>query len=158
MAALDSQQLKCMINCDFMLKEKVIGVIPADWTFPLPCNKGLIVNTHPHNYEGEHWISIFNVNNDFIDVFDSLGNLSDKDSIKFGRISQNLPVRYNQRSVQCTNSFLCGYYCIFYHLCRAYQFEFDTLMYFFRTNCIMNDIFVFNFVINTFPLCLSGEV
>lgn len=77
MSALSSVQLKCMIACDPLMKDRIIGVYSADKIQTLEAKKGLVVNTKPSGHKGEHWLAVYKNGNN-VEIFDSLGNLSDK--------------------------------------------------------------------------------
>lgn len=83
MAALLASQLDCMITCDPLMKSNSVGVFPSDQITRLHANQGLIVNTDPHNREGHHWIAAYNVNNERIEIFDSLNNIKLQNQINF---------------------------------------------------------------------------
>lgn len=72
MSALSNVQLKCMIECDPLMSENVLGVFPADQITRLNTYKGLIVNTKPSGHEGEHWLAVYN-DGKSIEIFDSFG-------------------------------------------------------------------------------------
>lgn len=65
-----------MIACD-PLMDNIIGVYSADQIKTLDVYKGPIINTKPSGHEGEHWLAVYN-NGDCVEVFDSLGIMSDK--------------------------------------------------------------------------------
>ena len=157
MAALNTSQLECMINCEPLLKRSVKGVFPADCIPPLHTDEGMIINTEPHNSDGEHWIAVYNVNN-YIEVFDSFGQMSSKGHINFASIARNKPLRFNRMSIQCTDSLFCGYYCIFYLYCKVHNMSFDSFLNVFQKSCKLNDAYVLSFVLDKFSLCLFNHV
>lgn len=71
--ALNSEQLMCMIKCDPLMRENVLGVFPADQLQRLNVGQGLILNTKLHHHP---WLAINNSGN-FVEVFDSLAALTD---------------------------------------------------------------------------------
>lgn len=97
MSALSNIQLKCMITCDPLMKDKIIGVYSADQIKTLDVQKGLIVNTKPSGHEGEHWLAVYN-NGGCVEIFDSLGIMSDKSLIDFYKFESTL--RFNIKRIQ----------------------------------------------------------
>jgi hypothetical protein len=155
MSALSSVQLKCMIACDPLMKDTIIGVYSADKIRRLKAQKGLIVNTKPFGHEGEHWLAVYNDGNN-VEVFDSLGNLSDKSLIEFHKINDKVYV--NQTDIQCTNSSVCGHYCILYLFLRVRDVSFKEFLNLLSPVCEISDAFVLRFITRTFPLCLTNHV
>lgn len=100
MTSLTSEELKCMIACNTFMREKIIGVFPADQIKMLKVNEGLIINTKPFGDEGEHWISVYNAG-DRMEVFDSLVEKSDTSMIDFHKLASN--VYLNEISFQCND-------------------------------------------------------
>lgn len=97
MSALSNIQLKCMITCDPLMKDKIIGVYSADQIKTLDVQKGLIVDTKPSGHEGEHWLAVYN-NGGCVEIFDSLGIMSDKSLIDFYKFVSTL--RFNIKRIQ----------------------------------------------------------
>lgn len=155
MFALSNEQLKCMIRCDPQMRKNIVGVFPADHITKLSDGQGLILNTKPHGHEGQHWIAVYNDGNR-VEVFDSLGVFSDKGQIDFYTLSNNL--YFNQTSIQCIDSLVCGHYCIFYLFLRVRALSFHDFLKFFSVNCEESDAYVFNFINRTFPLCLTQHI
>lgn len=111
MSALSSVQLKCMIACDPLMKDTIIGVYSADKIQKLEAQRGLIVNTKPSGHEGEHWLAVYNDGNN-VEIFDSLGNLSDKSLIEFHKILVNDKIYVNHIDIQCSNSLWTLFYFV----------------------------------------------
>lgn len=155
MSGLSSVQLKCMIACDPLMKDAIIGVYSADKIRTLEARKGFIVNTKPSSHEGEHWIAVYNDGHN-VEVFDSLGNLSDKSLIEFHKINDKIYV--NQTDIQCTNSLVCGHYSILYLFLRVRDVSFQEYFNFLSPICEISDAFVLRFITRTFPLCLTNHV
>lgn len=69
---------------------------------------GYVINTHNHNQPGEHWIAIYNTNNQSF-AFDPLGIYYPKKLIdKF----TNRNVVYNTTQYQDLFTDTCGQYCL----------------------------------------------
>lgn len=86
-----------MITCDPLMKDKIIGVYSADQIKTLDVQKRLIVNTKPPGHEGEHWLAVYN-NGGCVEIFDSLGIMSDKSLIDFYKFVSTL--RFNIKRIQ----------------------------------------------------------
>lgn len=157
MLALSSVQLKCMIACDPLMKDMIIGVYSADKIQKLEAQRGLIVNTKPSGHEGEHWLAVYNDGNN-VEIFDSLGNLSDKSLIEFHKILVNDKIYVNHIDIQCSNSLVCGHYSILYLFLRVRDVSFQEFLNFLSPVCEINDAFVLKFITRTFSLCLTNHV
>lgn len=144
MTALTSHQLECMITCDLLLKSDA--------------NQGLIVNTDPHNREGHHWIAAYNVNNEHIEIFDSLNNRQLQNQVNFKYLANNVPIIINNVDIQCTDSYLCGYYCICFLYFKVRLISFEEFLRFFSNPCKLNDAIVLEFVKRKFSLCLISHM
>lgn len=153
--ALSSEQLMCMIKCDPLMRENVLGVFPADQLQRLNVGQGLILNTKPHHHPGEHWLAIYNSGN-FVEVFDSLAALTDKSEIDFKKIYYN--VHFNKRSIQCFDSLVCGHYSIFYLFLKVRDISFQDFLDMFSPTCEISDDYVYNFINRKFHLCLTNHV
>ena len=112
MTSLLGSQLDCMITCDPLMKLNIAGIFPSDRITRLHANQGLIVNTDPHYREGLHWIAAYNVNNERIEILDSLNNIKLQNQINFKQLAGDVPVYLNNNALQCTDTYSCGYYCI----------------------------------------------
>lgn len=144
-----------MIECDPLMRENVLGVFPADQITRLNTYKGLIVNTKPSGHEGEHWLAVYN-DGKSIEIFDSFGEPNEKYSIDFKTNSNN--VNYNKASIQCHDTFVCGYYSIFYLFFRVRGLSFQEFMSLFSPICKMNDKYVVRFITHTFSRCLTNHL
>lgn len=129
MSALSNIQLKCMMTCDPLMKDKIIGVYSADQIKTLDVQKGLIVNTKPSGHEGEHWLAVYN-NGGCVEIFDSLGIMSDKSLIDFYKFASTL--RFNIKRIQCVNSFVYGHYSVFYPFLKVRGIAFNDFLHFFH--------------------------
>jgi len=83
---------------------------------------GIILNTHPHNKSGEHWISIFiNIKKKEIIYFDSNGNKPPTQVVKLmneikdqgQQLGINFTISENDIEHQETES-ECGMYCLYF--------------------------------------------
>lgn len=158
MTALTSPQLECIIACDLLMKSDIVGVFPSDRITRLQANQGLIVNTDPHNREGHHWIAAYNVNNERIEILDSLSNKMLQKQINFKHLADNVPIIINNSDIQCTDSYLCGYYCICFLFFKVRHTSFEEFLSLFSNTCKVNDAIVLEFVKRKFSLCLTNHV
>ena len=83
---------------------------------------GIILNTHPHYKEGEHWIALFiNIKKKYIIYFDSNGNLPPKEVKKLikkisnqgKQIGIDFDILINKLEHQETQT-ECGMYCLYF--------------------------------------------
>ena len=121
MSWLSNRQLinKVRKNANDATKKAFPGVYPIDRlpkSLPhLPMF--LIVNTHSHNLNGEHWKAIFIDKNRYGEVFDSLAqptsNILNRWMNRFTR-----KWRRNSKTFQHASSSTCGAYSLYYVLSR----------------------------------------
>ena len=152
--SLRTTQLQCMIQCDPLMQKQIVGVYPADRIPSLKLNQGMIVNTDPHYLDGTHWLAIFNVNDLYLEIFDSLGIYQQTEFLKQ---TVRIPIKYSSHTIQCQNSMYCGYYCIAYLFYRVRGTSLHMFLDMFSDKCYLNDLFVFQFIYKMFPLCLLNH-
>lgn len=121
MSWLSNRQLiyKVRKNANDTTKKAFLGVYPID-KLPkfipyLPVF--LIVNTHTHNLNGEHWKAIFINKNRYGEVFDSLAQPTSEILIRWmNRFTRKW--RTNRKTFQHDSSSTCGAYSLYYVLSR----------------------------------------
>ena len=95
------------------LGEVFVGVFSRD-TIPLqlPNKFAMVVNTHPSNKPGEHWVAFY-VDRREGEYFDSYGFPPPPDfEILLDKYS--VTQSYNRHQLQDYFSFVCGQFCIYY--------------------------------------------
>lgn len=110
----------------------------------------LVVNTHPSNMPGEHWLGVYFTKQGHGYFFDSFGNPPTHvqfppDINKF--LKQNCTdVIYSTKQVQDDDSTACGQHTVFflYHIQRGLSYENFIDKY--GSNLICNDTMVCRFV------------
>ena len=144
MAALKTEQLECLLDCVIPNTTRPLGVFPAnciplrrdasDGVLSLRTNIAnaterhphldvghnycFILNTHPNNKPGEHWLAFFfNSNTGKLEYFDSFGfPISVYENVHAAMSSCDLfpiCVRVNTLGmIQSTTSTVCGHFCI----------------------------------------------
>ena len=99
----------------------------------------LIVNLDTSSHKGSHWLAI-RVDKRSVEIFDPLGFKLDKwPSIPLPLIDFVRKISYRRklllsRELQSKNSFLCGFYCVFYFLSREIS-SFHSIV-----NCFSHDL------------------
>jgi hypothetical protein len=144
MAALKTEQLECLLDCVIPNTTRPLGVFPANCIplrrdasngvlslrtnianaverhphLDLGHNYCFILNTHPNNAPGEHWLAFFfNSNTRKLEYFDSFGlPISVYEHVHAAMSSCDLfpiCVRVNTLGmIQSTTSTVCGHFCI----------------------------------------------
>lgn len=155
---MNTMQLECMINCDELMKDKIVGIFAADQIPKIVRNRpmGFICNTENHFENGAHWIAFF-INEERRGIFfDSFAHSPDYYSRHFLKFFEHnaISLEINQKRLQSENSSVCGQYCIFILslLCREY--DLTNIHDFFSDNHQANDIFVFNVIGKTYSHCI----
>jgi hypothetical protein len=144
MAALKTEQLECLLDCVIPNAARPLGVFPANCIplrrdasagvlglrtnianaterhppLELDHKYGFILNTHPSNAPGEHWLAFFfNSNNKKLEYFDSFGfAISVYEHVHSAMSTCDLlPICVSANTVgmtQSTSSSVCGHFCV----------------------------------------------
>jgi Adenovirus endoprotease len=144
MAALKTEQLECLLDCVIPNTTRPLGVFPANCIplrrdasngvlslrtnianaverhphLDLGHNYCFILNTHPNNAPGEHWLAfLFNSNTRKLEYFDSFGlPISVYENVHVAMSSCDLlPICMCVNTlgmIQSTTSTVCGHFCI----------------------------------------------
>ena len=158
---MNSLQIKSILRP--ILGESFGGVFASD-LLPSKIDKRpcyLVVNTHDHNREGEHWVGMIveDEGDGRSNFFDSYGHEPDflfypEFFINF--LSANSSeIRYNKLQVQDDDSSACGAHVIFF-LCQRFKgLSFQEVMRLYSDNLKKNDDYVTKFV-KKCAKCVSG--
>ena len=113
---IDNFALQQFINRILLLKFRYLGSFPSDYVPTLDNDTFAIINTHPSNMQGEHWIMIANSRQKLY-FADSLGRK------KYSFLKQ----QYEQMMPEPLKSHpsVCGFYTIYaaFHLFKFRQEE-----------------------------------
>lgn len=125
------------------------GVVACD---ELPGNKlrdfpaSYVVNTHPRNKPGEHWLALYVDDDKTGEFFDSYGNPPDyiyfPDSINIFLQKNCDRIVFNAVQVQDPLSAMCGQHCFFYLHHRSKGIPFSRIIALYSDNLKMNDFMV----------------
>ena len=147
---MNTKQIQCVINCDEVMKNIVVGVYARD---QIPQNipntpYGYIVNTDASDKRGAHWLAVLIDSNNKGEFFDSYGH-----SPQF----YNFPfeLSYNSKRLQSSYSLVCGHYCLYYLLNRCRNISMKTIVNIFGSEYNDNDSYVSKYIENAFPFCFS---
>jgi hypothetical protein len=155
---MNTSQLQCCIDCDPLLAKHVIGVFAAD-RLPrsltrYPC--GFIANTDNYSQPGTHWCVFYFTAPGVVEFFDTYGQRPGSYNRHFvDYISRFTKVTFNERQLQSDVSNVCGLYCLFYLLHRLRGKSFRAIVNIFASNTYENDAFVYQFMMSSFPHCVS---
>lgn len=116
---------------DIVLKnsEHFGGVFPADSINILKNDKLYILNTDPHQKEGQHWVALY-MNENLCEFFDSFGKPPGyyhkywHDCL----LAKSKKYIYNRSILQNPSSGDCGKFCIFYVVLRSKGICFKTIL------------------------------
>lgn len=157
---MDTNTIRCMVNCDQTLLQQMIGIFSVDeipkqrfTSFPI----SFIINTDIKSGPGKHWVA-FHASNHRGEFFDSYGL---KPSFYSDRVldfctSNNLTLLYNDKRLQSKDSKTCGYYCMYYLVNRCRGVPLNEIVRPFSDDYNNNDLFVSDVITNTFPYCAGG--
>ena len=158
---MNTSQLQCMIACDPLLRDSVLGVFAADQlprSLPThPC--GFIVNTDNSNQPGPHWLA-FVTDDSGVDCFDSYGRSpgSYNPLLSMWIHRYNKKVRVNATRLQSDSSNVCGLYCVlFLHDRLAGRTMSEIVNAWWSPDLRANDQFILNFMSKVFAHCFARE-
>ena len=122
----------------------------------------MIVNTHPSDKPGEHWLAIYITKQQQGYFFDSFGNPPDYDMfpLEIGHFINNncYNVSYSRKQVQNISSTTCGQHCVFF-LCHIQKgMSYDRVIRVYSDNLVKNDSMVCRFVSKIQPSVCCGDI
>lgn len=147
---MNTSQLKCVINCDSVMKKMIKGVFARDEipseisSFP----SGFIVNTDDGHHVGRHWLAFYFESKIKTEFFDSYGHSPDYFSFEGNT--------YNDKRLQSSKSIVCGQYCLYYLLNRCRGVPMKSITKPFGNDLEENDNFVNEYITNSFPHCFHS--
>jgi len=123
-----------------------VGAFPLD-NIPKPRTLpyGVIVNTHPSQLPGEHWVAIFITKDGLGEYFDSFGLPPLKKQLNDFLEVNTKAWLYNKHALQHITSDTCGNYCILFMKYRFKGMSFCRLLSMFTTNKKTNDVIISSF-------------
>ena len=159
---MNTSQLQCIISCDPVLRERVLGVFAADQlptAVPyIPC--GFIANTDIKSQSGTHWLAFF-IENNTVDCFDSYGQHPGVYNALFSAWMQNqsLNVRVNQTRLQSDTSSVCGLYCVYFLRQRLLGHSMKCIIERFNvTDFEANDRYIFDMFSDIYSHCVHNVI
>lgn len=148
MSWLSDKQIceKVRKNANVETKEAFYGVYPIDdlpqFIPHLPIF--IVVNTHTHNLEGEHWKTVFINKQRYGEVFDSLAQPMNNLLIRWmNRFTHSW--KTNRKVYQHLKSTTCGAYALYYILKRLDYPSLDTFCKSFTPSINNNECLVQSF-------------
>lgn len=111
---LDSNLKKCSITAEFYRGICSINTIPVLKNVK-PCF--MIVNTDLAEGEGTHWIVLFFLRTNYVEIFDSLGQQPQAYGEHFIRYMKKQPTIefvYGKQRLQSLDSNVCGAHCLLF--------------------------------------------
>jgi len=158
---MNSNQLRCIINCDHELRHFISGVFARD-QIPQYINQsccGFISNTDKSQDKGQHWVAFYVTSSTTGFFFDSYGNHPAFYAKEFEDFftRNGLTLQYNNIRLQSYNSNVCGHYVCLYLLLQSRNIPIQQMLRLFNEHHTSNDIFVHDFIHNAFSCCLNHD-
>ena len=149
---MNSEQIDKALRSDDTVKEVYVGTFPADL---LPNPKefpgAYIANTQPSRMSREHWVAFYCDNNE-VECFDSYGkNPTDYSDYIAKWVDDEYQV-IQIEVLQAHDSTVCGQYCMFFILVRAYGFSYQDVLSALTSDSRVNDKFICKFINKFFKL------
>lgn len=158
---MNTSQLRCIISCDPVLRERVLGVFAADQlptVLPYsPC--GFIVNTDVSSQPGTHWLAFF-VRDNIVECFDSYGQHLGVYNALFSPWMQRLArsVRVNRTRLQSDTSNVCGLYCVYFLRQRLLGHSMRHIVQRFSvTDLEANDRYILDMLAGIYSHCVQND-
>lgn len=158
---MNTSQLQCIISCDPVLRDDILGVFAADHlpsVLPAtPC--GFIVNTDISSRPGTHWLALF-VRDNTVDFFDSYGQSPRAYDPSFTRwiYQRGLRARINRKRMQSDFSNVCGLYCLYFLRQRLLGRSMTQIVeQFDTTNLGMNDRNILDVFRRVYAYCVQND-
>ena len=158
---MNTSQLQCIISCDPVLRESVLGVFSADQlpkVVPFsPC--GFIANTDIKSQPGTHWLAFFIVDKT-VECFDSYGQHPGVYNalLSAWMQKQNRSVLINQTRLQSDTSNVCGLYCVYFLRQRLLGHSMKCIIERFSlTDFGANDSSIFDMFSTIYSHCVQNE-
>lgn len=160
---MNTSQLECIISCDHVLRDSVLGVFAADQlpnTIPtLPC--GFIANTDISSRPGQHWIAFFIKDDYVIECFDSYG----QNPVAYNRLFTSWIRRHaktvlvSEQRLQSDYSNVCGLYAVYFLHQRLLGEGMDQILDTFdKSDTEENDNYILNLFSRVYPNCVHNEL
>ena len=156
---MDTRQINAILSQE--LGNVFLGVFARDEIpLHLPPTFAMVVNTHPSNKPGEHWVAFYvdrNIRCVEGEYFDSYGLPPPPDfELLLDRCCLNY--KFNRHQLQDYFSFVCGQYCIYYLYHRFHGESLGSICSRLREAGDKNDSIVANFVSQNWgPLPCGGQ-
>ena len=120
MLELNSIQLNKILQRDKITKKIFLGVFSRDYLpkkLKYPCC--FIVNTHPSNKPGEHWLAFFYSKSGYCYFFDSYGLSPNYYGLQSYIEKTSKGYSFNSKRLQSFTSNTCGFYAFIFILLKA---------------------------------------
>jgi len=142
---MNEVQISGLLRQDLKTAKQFLGVFAADEVqhispkqYPLM----FVANTAPRSHPGKHWVAFHYIKRNHVEFFDSLGKKPELYGFQYKHYT------YNSHTLQSHDSSVCGFYVIYYMLCKANGYSMDEIISNFAENRDANDNAVVSFVQN----------
>ena len=119
------------------------NVLPRIICYPV----AIVINTHPSNKEGEHWLAMYFDKTRFCEFFDSFGFGPDYYDLDGYVKTFSTNYAFNKTQLQSLDSDTCGYYCLNFILlkCRGFSLQ-EIISSFDKNDFKKNDTLIRNII------------
>ncbi len=151
---MNGTQIESALRSDKFVDGVLVGIFAADQLPPKEYPGAYIVNTDESHQPGQHWVAFY-TDREATECFDSFGQDPSKYSPKIAEwLKGEFKVVQNE-DLQSQDSTVCGQYCMYFVLLRAYGFSYEDVLSSFTKDPSTNDKFVCKFVNKFFRLKTS---
>ena len=140
---MNTQELESYLK-HIICKNKYFGGVLAANELPSAVDKKpcfFIVNIDENWKKGRHWVVLYFPDIGLPNFFDSLG----MSPVHYNHIFNFLLLKeggkywYNCKRLQNFNSMYCGYYCLYFILCRCINIDYSDFILLFSDDLLNND-------------------
>lgn len=149
---MNTLQLTSILTSNPFTQNSFYGVLACDQLPKGKIKKNpalIIVNTHPQNYPGEHWLGLY-LKDGSGEFFDSYGYPPDfsyfpKTTMEF-LFKNSTQTVFNNQQLQGPKTATCGHHCVFFLYHRSKGLAYREILQLFCENVDKNDYMVYNFI------------
>ena len=122
---MNNFQISRALNSDPVTKRYFDGIVARDeFKNPKKRPSFVIANTDVSSGPGKHWVSFFFPKHGKPEFFDSLGRTP-----SYYKFKTKTKFKSNKKTLQASDSRVCGHYALFYALQRSRGIPMDLILY-----------------------------
>ncbi len=149
---MNGHEIEYALRAERLVRDKFIGVFPADQIPGKEYPGGYIINTDVHGRPGQHWVAFYCTESGSLQAFDSFGVNSGSYPEHIKEWMDESYTLLSQNVLQSADSTLCGNYCLYFLLLRCHGLTYEDVISVFCNDKETNDFHVCRFINEYFKL------